>query len=325
MLDPKYLRTEIEEAQKRLAVRDFKLNIDLINQLESQRKTIQIKTQELQNERNSKSKNIGVAKSKGEEIAPLLKEVESLGDALDEAKKELDIVQSQINDIALNIPNLPHESVPHGKDENDNVEVRKWGTPKEFNFTPKEHMELGEALGLMDFETAIKISGSRFVVLTGAIARLHRALIQFMLDVHTKEHGYEEIYVPYIVNENCLYGTGQLPKFSEEQFSIVNEESKQYLIATSEIPVANTVRDKILEAHELPLRYACHSPCFRSEVGSAGKDTHGMVRQHQFEKVELVCLVNPEDSYKIHEEIVQHAETIQNFIASKLATAKRNG
>jgi seryl-tRNA synthetase len=309
MLDPKYLRQDLAHVAQLLQRRGYQLDTDRIAALEEQRKQVQVETQDLQAERNSKSKTIGQAKAKGEDIQPLLDEVAHLGDTLKAAEEKLSAIQVQLDEILLTIPNLPHDSVPVGKDENDNVEVRKWGEPKQFDFAVKDHVELGEQLGQLDFETASKITGSRFTVMNGQLARLHRALIQFMLDLHTREHGYTETYVPYMVNTDSLFGTGQLPKFEEDLFKL-NAEQNYYLIPTAEVPVTNIVRDVILEADAMPRKFVCHTPCFRSEAGSYGKDTRGMIRQHQFEKVEMVQIVKAEDSYRAHEELTSHAEEV---------------
>jgi len=309
MLDPKFLRQDLENTAQQLQKRGYVLDIKQFSHLEEQRKQIQIKTQELQSERNSKSKHIGQAKARGEDIQPLLDEVAHLGDALKAAEEELGGIQHQLDDLLLTIPNIPHESVPVGKDENDNVEMRKWGEPRQFEFEAKDHVDLGEQLGLLDFDTASKITGSRFAVMNGQLARLHRALIQFMLDLHTSEHGYTETYVPYMVNADSLRGTGQLPKFEEDLFKLDGEQA-YYLIPTAEVPVTNIVRDTIIEAGDMPRKFVCHTPCFRSEAGSYGKDTRGMIRQHQFEKVELVQIVKPDESYQAHEELTSHAEEV---------------
>ncbi|OGT06684.1 MAG: serine--tRNA ligase, partial [Gammaproteobacteria bacterium GWF2_41_13] len=316
MLDPKKLREMIHEIAAQLKKRGFELDVDAYLALESQRKTLQTKTEELLAERNAKSKRIGQAKAKGEDIAPLMQEVSHLGEVLKTSEAELQKIQEALQNFSLMIPNVLHESVPVGKDETDNLEIRKWGIPRSFDFEPKDHAALGEALKGMDFETAAKLSGSRFVVLYGSLARMQRALIQFMLDVHTKEHGYTEVYVPYLVNQHCLYGTGQLPKFSQDQFNIQEGEGGRFgldrltLISTAEIPVTNIVRDVILKEEELPKKFVCHTPCFRSEAGSYGKDMGGMIRRHQFEKVELVKIVKPEHSYDELESLTHHAETI---------------
>ncbi len=292
MLDPKRLRNDLEATAAALARRGYQLDIHAIGELEAQRKSLQIETQELQNQRNARSKDIGQAKAKGEDIEPLRREVAGLSDRLKQIEKQLQEVQARLDVLSLDIPNVPDESVPHGRDERANVEVRRWGKPPKFQFAPKDHVELGARLGNLDFESAGKLTGSRFVVMRGALARLHRALIQFMLDVHTQEHGYQEVYVPYLVNATSLTGTGQLPKFEQDLFKLCGE-SAYYLVPTAEVPVTNLVRDEIIEPERLPLKYACHTPCFRSEAGSYGKDTRGMIRQHQFEKVELVQLVEP--------------------------------
>jgi seryl-tRNA synthetase len=309
MLDPKCLRQELEQTAAALARRGFKLDTNKIAELEEKRKSVQVSTQELQAERNSKSKNIGKAKAQGQDIQPLLDEVANLGDRLKKAEEQLQDIQQELDSILLTIPNIPDTSVPDGNDENDNQEIHKWGEPKQFDFEPKDHVDLGEKLGQVDFETASKITGSRFVVMNGPMARLHRALIQFMLDLHTTEHGYTETYVPYIVNSDSLRGTGQLPKFEEDLFRLESEQSF-YLIPTAEVPVTNIVRDVIVESDYMPRKYVCHTPCFRSEAGSYGKDTRGMIRQHQFEKVELVQVVRPEDSRQAHEELTAHAEEV---------------
>jgi len=309
MLDIKDLRADPERMAGLLSKRSVVFDVGLFIQLEDQRKTLQVKMQNLQAERNERSKTIGQAKAKGEDIKPLLEEVGSLGDQLKSVESELDSVQEQLNAILFSLPNILHESVPEGKSEEDNVEVRKWGEPTQFDFTPKDHVELGKQLNSMDFENAAKISGARFVILYGHLAHLHRALIQFMLDLHTKEHQYEEVYVPYIVNRESLFGTGQLPKFEEDQFNLKGDQGYS-LIPTAEVPVTNIVRDVILEADQLPKKFVCHTPCFRSEAGSYGKDTHGMIRHHQFEKVELVQIVKPEKSYEVLEQLTHHAETV---------------
>jgi seryl-tRNA synthetase len=309
MLDPKQIRNDLDTIAERLLIKQFKLDTSAIKKLESQRKRVQVKTEALQAEKNSRSKTIGQAKAGGEDIEPLLAEVASLGSQLDAQKSELDGIQSSLNEILWAIPNLPDESVPPGKSEEENLELRTWGDPTEFPFEPKDHVELTEKNGLMDFKAGVKIAGSRFVTLHGVLAKMHRALIQLMLDVHTSEHGYEEIYVPYIVNKDSLLGTGQLPKFEEDLFKL-NDERELYLIPTAEVPVTNMVRDEIIAASRLPLKYVCHSPCFRSEAGSYGKDTKGLIRQHQFEKIELVQMVRPEDSAQAHEELTRHAELI---------------
>jgi len=314
MLDPKLLRNELETTAKQLASRGFELDTQKLAELEAQRKDAQVKAQELQSERNTKSKNIGKAKAQGEDIQPLLDEVASLGDKLKAAEDELSNIQAWMDNIVMGIPNIPHESVPEGLSEDDNVEVRKWGEPTKLDFEPKDHVDLGEAIGGMDFETAAKITGSRFVVMSGSIARLHRALTQFMLDIHTSEHGYTETYAPYMVNADSLKGTGQLPKFEEELFKLTDERNF-YLIPTAEVPVTNIVRDVIIEDSYMPRKYVCHTPCFRSEAGSYGKDTRGMIRQHQFEKVEMVQVVKADESYNALEALTGHAEEILKRLA----------
>jgi len=308
MLDPKRLRTELDEVAQQLARRDYQLDTARIAELEEERKSLQVKTQNLQNERNTRSKSIGKAKAAGEDIQPLLAEVADLGDQLKAAEDALHQVQSALQGIVLGIPNLPHESVPAGKDEEDNREERRWGDIPAFDFEPKDHVDLGESLGGLDFDMAAKLTGSRFVVMSGALARLHRALTQFMLDTHATEHGYTEVYVPYIVNADSLHGTGQLPKFEEDLFHL--EGTDFYLIPTAEVPVTNLVRDAIVDADELPTRWVAHTPCFRSEAGAYGRDTRGMIRQHQFDKVELVQAVRPDESFAALEELTGHAEAI---------------
>jgi len=309
MLDQKLLRNDIETVAKKLAIRGYELDVNKFNELEAQRKVLAVKTQELQNERNTKSKSIGKAKAQGEDITPLLAEVASLGDALDAAKKQLDDAQEQIHEIMMGMPNLLDDSVPAGKSEDDNIEIKKWGKPTQFDFAAKDHVELGAPNNWLDFETAAKLAGSRFVVMRGAMAKLHRALIQFMLDLHTSEHGYEEVYVPYIVNADSLKGTGQLPKFEEDLFNFTGE-SNYYLIPTAEVPVTNIARGEIIDAKDMPVKMTAHTPCFRAEAGTYGKDTRGMIRQHQFEKVEMVQLVKPENSWAALEELTGHAEII---------------
>ncbi len=314
MLDAKYLRQDIEEAAERLKKRGFELDVAAINALEEKRKTLQTKTQELQSERNSRSKAIGQAKAKGEDVQPLLDAVADLGDQLSAAKTEQDEVLAQLQDIAATLPNLPAEDVPVGADESENVEISKWGEPKTFDFEVKDHVDLGEALGKgLDFETGVKLSGSRFTVMRGGIARLNRALSQFMLDTHTDKNGYTEMCVPYLVNKASLYGTGQLPKFAEDLFhtEALSEDQDGYsLIPTAEVPLTNCARDEIFDEKELPVRMTAYTPCFRSEAGSYGRDTRGLIRQHQFDKVELVQLVKPEDSMAALEELTGHAEGI---------------
>jgi len=315
MLDPKLVRNHLDFVIEQTKKRGITLDKAKIISLEEQRKKIQTSLQELQNERNTLSKQIGITKgkaAKGEasnaDVDTLMQKANNLGTSHLELEKELEKVQNELNSILEMIPNIVHESIPYGTSEKDNKEIRKWGEPKKFTFTPKDHVDLGAKLG-MDFDIAAKISGARFVVLHSKLARLHRALIQFMLDLHIKEHGYKEIYVPYIVNADSLFGTGQLPKFKDDQFA-VSADHEAYLIPTAEVPVTNTVREQILEAELLPLKYVCHTPCFRSEAGSYGKDTRGMIRQHQFEKVELVHIVHPDKSYEAHEELTKHAEEV---------------
>ena len=309
MLDPKLLRANLDEVARQLGRRGYRLDTQALATLEDKRKRVQVIAQQFQSERNAKSKAIGVAKSKGEDTTRLMQEVADIGAALKQAETELEQIQNDINEIALGIPNIPHASVPDGKDEGDNKEIRRWGQPRQFDFTPKDHVDLGAALGMMDFDAATKITGTRFVVMSGALARLHRALIQFMLDLHTREHGYTETYAPYLVNADSLRGTGQLPKFEQDLFAL-SGEPRYYLIPTAEVPVTNIVRDVIVDADYMPRKYVCHTPCFRSEAGSYGKDTRGMIRQHQFEKVELVQVVRPQDSYQALEELTAHAETV---------------
>ncbi len=311
MLDAKQLRTDTDNIATQLAKRGFTLDTANLNALEEQRKAIQVKTQELQNERNTRSKSIGQAKARGEDIAPLLAAVSQLGDDLDAAKAEQDEVLTKINDIASAIPNLLDESVPEGQDEDDNVEVKRWGTPKTFDFEVKDHVDLGFSVDKgLDFESGAKLAGTRFAVMRGKIAKLHRALAQFMLDMHTEEHGYQEMYVPYLVNANSLYGTGQLPKFGEDLFHTDLSGKKFSLIPTSEVPLTNMYRDEIVDEADLPIKMTAHTPCFRSEAGSGGRDIRGLIRQHQFDKVEMVQLVKPENSFAALDELTGHAEAI---------------
>jgi seryl-tRNA synthetase len=309
MLDIKLLRNDLAGVAEQLKKRNFVLDTTQFQALEDQRKTLQTATQDLQNERNTRSKSIGQAKAKGEDIKPLLAEVADLGDKLKTAEQDLSALQNEIDEIVMSIPNLLQESVPEGKSEDDNVEISTWGQPATFDFEVKDHVDLGAQNGWMDFESASKLTGSRFVVMRDGMARMHRALIQFMLDTHTAEHGYKEVYVPYMVNEDSLYGTGQLPKFAEDLFKLEGEQN-YYLIPTAEVPVTNLVRDEILDADQLPMRYTAHTPCFRSEAGSYGRDTRGLIRQHQFEKVELLHFVKPEESEQALEDLVSHAENI---------------
>lgn len=309
MLDPQLLRDNPTYVAQQLMKRGFIFDVDAFIALEEQRKALQVATQSLQNERNQRSKAIGQAKARGEDIESMRDEVNRLALDLEQKKTELEGVLAQLDVMITSLPNLPHSSVPEGRDEHDNQEIRRWSNIPVFDFTVKSHDELGEALGQMDFALGAKITGTRFVVMKSQLARLHRALIQFMMDIHTLEHGYQEIYVPYIVNADSLFGTGQLPKFKDDLFQL-HGESDYYLTPTSEIPVTNTIRDTISTADVLPIRYVCHSPCFRSEAGSYGKDTKGMIRQHQFEKVELVWITTPEASYSALEQLTHHAEVI---------------
>ncbi len=311
MLDPKWLRSEPETIATLLKKKKFDLDVELLKSLEVARKSLQLDTETLQNERNTRSKEIGKAKAAGKDISETLASVEGLKKQLEQKKEELAEIQEKLKAYMLEIPNVPAPDVPDGADESDNLQISAWGKPKDFEWDVKDHVALGENLQLgLDFVSAVKLTGSRFVVMRGQIARLHRALAQFMLDTHTDEHGYTELNVPYIVNQDSLYGTGQLPKFEEDQFRIQGEELAYYLIPTAEVPVTNLVRDEILEPASLPLRFACHTPCFRSEAGSYGRDTRGMIRQHQFEKVELVQITEPDSSADALEELTQHAEAI---------------
>ena len=340
MLDPKLLRTEPEAVARALARRSFVLDVKTYSTLENKRKEIQTRMEQLRNERNVYSKEIGMAKGKGQDTSAFMAQVADIGNRLKSAEEEFAKIEAELDAIQLGMPNLLHDSVPEGRDETANQEVRRWGEPRQYDFTPKDHVDLGAVHGLLDFESAAKISGARFVVLKGPLAKLHRALIQFMLDTHTREHGYQEVYVPYMVNAETLRGTGQLPKFEEDLFSIQNKaiftgydiyadkrnpdgsipsdaqlsfkpyKERMFLIPTAEVPMTNLARGEILEADSLPRRYVAHTPCFRAEAGAAGKDTRGMLRQHQFEKVELVQMVRPEDSFQALEELTGHAEKI---------------
>ncbi|MEM9103091.1 MAG: serine--tRNA ligase [Pseudomonadota bacterium] len=312
MIDPKNLRNQLEEVAVNLKRRGFVLDVSAIQALEAERKQVQVDTESLQGERNSQSKQIGIAKRNGEPVDDILKTVNELGEKLNEKKQRLNQIQEQMQELILGIPNLLHKSVPEGKDEEDNQEIKRWGVIPEFDFDVKDHVSLGEAKGL-DLPLAAKITGSRFAVMQGSLAKLHRAITQFMLDTHTQEHGYTEVYVPYIVNQDSLTGTGQLPKFEEDAFKIQMAEQdghQWYLIPTAEVPVTNLARDTILSSDDLPIKWTAHTPCFRSEAGSAGRDTRGLIRQHQFEKVELVQLVKPADSYQALETLLSHAEKI---------------
>jgi len=308
VLDPKLLRSDLTGVAAALARRGFNLDVAAFAALEEQRKAVQIEADRLRSERNASAKAVGQAKSKGQETAALIAAGESLGEQLQGVNRQLESIQTQVLDLQLGLPNIPHVSVPDGRDEQANVEVRRWGVPRQFEFPPKDHVAVGEPLG-MDFEAAGRISGARFVVMTGGLARLHRALVQFMLDLHVDKHGYREAYVPYLVHGAALVGTGQLPKFEQDLFAVRGDPGF-YLIPTAEVPVTNLVRDQILAPETLPLKFAAHTPCFRSEAGAAGKDTRGMIRQHQFEKVELVHIVRPENSYAALEELTGHAEAV---------------
>jgi seryl-tRNA synthetase len=311
MLDIQLLRNSIDNVSERLATRGYSLDIAAFQKLEAERKTLQTRTQELQASRNSLSKQIGMLKGKGEDASAVLSEVAALKEELDTNEVRLSELLKEFDAFVAAIPNLPQDSVPVGKSEADNVEVHRWGTPRQFDFAVKDHVDLGEGLGQLDFATAAKIAGARFSLMKGPLARLHRALAQFMLNVHGEEHGYTEVYAPYMVNEASLFGTGQLPKFEADLFKIVRVDADPlYLIPTAEVPVTNIVRDEILAQEALPLKMVCHTPCFRSEAGSYGKDTRGMIRQHQFDKVELVQIVSAETSNAAHEELTRHAETI---------------
>ncbi|MGM0855473.1 MAG: serine--tRNA ligase [Pseudomonadota bacterium] len=309
MLDPKLLRGDLDALAQQLARRSFVLDKEGLQAIESRRRELQTQTEQLQNERNQRSKAIGKAKASGEDIQPLLDEVSDLGDRLDAAKQQLAEVQAEWEDAISGIPNLPHESVPYGEKEAENVELHRWGTPREFDFDVLDHVDLGKKSGYLDFDLAAKLTGARFAVMRGPVARLHRALTQFMLDTQTEQHGYEECYVPYMVNRESLVGTGQLPKFGEDLFRL-DDEREYHLIPTSEVPLTNFVRDEIVEQAALPMKLTAHTPCFRSEAGSHGRDTRGMIRQHQFDKVEMVQIVEPEHSYQALEDMRGHAEAI---------------
>lgn len=323
MIDQNLLRTNLEEVAQILKLkRNFNLDVARVTSLEEQRKALQVKAENLQAERNARSKNIGAAKARGEDISALLAEVDTMGNELDAAKVELDKVQAEIRELLLSIPNLPADEVPVGKDDSENLEVSRWGTPRQFDFEIKDHVTLGEGLGGLDFPAGVKLTGSRFVVMKSGIARLHRALSQFMLDLHTEQHGYVETYVPYLVNHDTLYGTGQLPKFGEDLFHTQplegqdpNAVQKPYaLIPTAEVPVTNLVRDEILDEESLPLKLTAHTSCFRSEAGSYGRDTRGLIRMHQFDKVEMVQIVAPEKSMEALEELTGHAEKVLQLL-----------
>ena len=309
MLDPKLLRADLAAVADGLQRRGFPLDTDAFSSLEAERKALQVETEQLQAQRNASARNIGKAKAAGEDIAPLLAAVEADKTRLDQLAGQLHRIQQRLDDFLSRLPNLPDQDVPDGDSEADNREVHRWGTPRQFEFAVRDHVDLGANLGQLDFEAAARITGARFAVLSGPLARLQRALTQFMLDLHTTEHGYREVYVPYLVNAQSLFGTGQLPKFAEDLFRIEGD-MPWYLIPTAEVPVTNLARDQILAAEQLPVRYVCHSPCFRSEAGSHGRDTRGMIRQHQFEKVELVQLVEPAQSATALESLRRHAETV---------------
>lgn len=313
MIDPKLLRNNIDVVNAALAKRGVQLDVAEWNALESHRKNIQQKTENLQAERNQGAKQVGQIKKSGGDASELMARMQAVGEEMKAAEVELASLQQDIEQKALNIPNLPHESVPEGKSEHDNVEVLRWGTPRQFDFEIKDHTDIGEMMGGLEFETATKLTGSRFSVLKGPLARLQRAVTQFMLDLHTTEHGYTEAYVPFLVNSDSLRGTGQLPKFEEDLFKLQGEK-EFYLIPTAEVPVTNFVRDEIIDADRLPLKYAAHTPCFRSEAGSYGRDTRGLIRQHQFEKVEMVQIVKPEHSFDALEELTAHAERVLQLL-----------
>ncbi len=311
MLDIQLVRKDAAQVAGRLATRGFAFDVARFEALEATRKSIQIQTQEAQARRNALAKQIGMLKGKGEDASAAMAEAAGLGDAQKQLEDQLAALQAEINDWLLGVPNLPHESVPLGKDETANVEVARWGTPRSFDFTVRDHVDLGEGLGQLDFAAAVKITGSRFAVMRGTMARLHRALAQFMLDLHIAQHGYTEVYVPYLVNADSMRGTGQLPKFEEDLFQVPRADSeKLYLIPTAEVPLTNLLRDEIVASESMPLKFVAHTPCFRSEAGSYGRDTRGMIRQHQFDKVELVQMVRPEDAYAALEELTGHAETV---------------
>ncbi|RBC04226.1 serine--tRNA ligase [Pseudomonas sp. MWU12-2115] len=315
MLDSKLLRSNLQDVADRLASRGFALDTARIEALEEQRKTVQTRTEALQAERNARSKSIGQAKQRGEDIAPLMADVERMAGELSAGKVELDAIQTELDSILLGIPNLPHESVPVGKDEDDNFEVRRWGTPTQFDFEVKDHVALGEKFGWLDFETAAKLSGARFALLRGPIARLHRALAQFMINLHVNEHGYEEAYTPYLVQAPALQGTGQLPKFEEDLFKIAREgEADLYLIPTAEVSLTNIVAGEIVDSKLLPIKFVAHTPCFRSEAGASGRDTRGMIRQHQFDKVEMVQIVEPSTSMEALEGLTANAEKVLQLL-----------
>jgi len=310
MLDPKLLRSDLDSVVMQLQRKNYEFDRETYDQWEQQRRALQQSTQDLQNQRNTESKKIGQAKAKGEDIQPLLEAVANLGDELKVKEQELAALQAKLEQLLLGVPNLPHESVPFGESEDDNEEVLRWGEIPTFDFEPRDHVELGELHNGTHFDAAAKLAGARFVQLSGPMARLQRALSQFMLDLHSEQHGYTETYVPYLVNAQTLRGTGQLPKFEEDLFHLKSETHDLYLIPTAEVPVTNLVADSIVDAAQMPLRYVAHTPCFRSEAGSYGRDTRGLIRQHQFDKVELVQIVKPEDSWKALEQLTGHAEAV---------------
>ncbi len=319
MLDPNLLRNEPDAVAKQLARRGFTLDVSTLCSLEEKRKVLQVATENLQAERNARSKSIGQAKARGEDIEPLREQVNLLGDKLEQAKTELEQVQTDIRQLSLTLPNIPDETVPDGKNEQDNQEISRWGEPRQFEFPIRDHVDLGELADGLDFASAVKLTGSRFVVIKGQFARLHRALTQFMLDLHTRDHGYTEVYVPYLVNHNSLYGTGQLPKFGDDLFHTrplddEGEGSTYALIPTAEVPVTNFVRDEIIDEERLPLKFTAHTPCFRAEAGSYGRDTRGLIRMHQFDKVEMVQIVDPETSMQALEELTGHAEQVLRLL-----------
>jgi seryl-tRNA synthetase len=314
VIDPKLLRSDPEAVARNLARRGYKLDVEALKALEEKRKPFQVELDRLRSERNANAKAVGMAKGRGEDVAPLIAKGEQLTQGLAKAEEDLTAVQAELEQWQLGLPNLLHESVPDGKDETANVEVRRWGEPRSLGFKARDHIEIGERLGGLDFEAAARISGARFVVMKGQVARLHRALAQFMLDLHTGEHGYTEVYAPYLVQKQALVGTGQLPKFEQDLFAVRGEHGNVdpafYLIPTAEVPVTNLVREQIVPAEQLPLKYVCHTPCFRSEAGAAGKDTRGMIRNHQFDKVELVQMVRPADSFAALEQLTANAEEV---------------
>ncbi|MEK7231304.1 MAG: serine--tRNA ligase, partial [Pseudomonadota bacterium] len=311
MLDIQLLRSDLQGVARRTADRGLTLDVAAFERLEASRKTVQMQTQELQARRNQLSKQVGQAKSRGEDAAALMAEVNAQADKLKALERELDGIQGELNDFLTGIPNLPHASVPSGGSPDENREMRTWGTTRQFDFAVRDHVDIGAGLKMLDFDVAAKIASARFALMKGQLARLHRAIAQFMLDVHTQEHGYTEVYAPYLVNATSMFGTGQLPKFEADLFAVPRSDGEKfYLIPTAEVPVTNIVRDEIIAAADLPLKFVCHTPCFRSEAGSYGKDTRGMIRQHQFDKVELVQIVHPLQSYDRLEELTGHAETI---------------